>query len=170
MKRIKKILVLVFFSSLLFHGCRPTNKSTSAFLPPTVDLIREEAGGDILIKVFASGATQAECIENAQYNAVREVVFRGIKGARDQRALVLGANPEEKYREYFSKFFAKDGPYKSYVFLNNRGNIDKNDRFESASGRGRRNIGSKRAERMSIGVEVTVKKEELKRELEKNLF
>ena len=165
------VLAVISFATLVsFEACRPSIKSTSAFQTFTTQFIREEAGGVILLKSFGSGYTQAECIQNAKYNAVRDVIFKGVSGANDQRPLLMGANPEEKYRNFFTGFFAQDGPFNSFVSItnNNRRNIDKNDRFVlDGSAPGRKAIDSRRAERKTIGVEIVIKKEELRREMEK---
>lgn len=165
------VLAVISFATLVsFEACRPSIKSTSAFQTFTTQFIREEAGGVILVKSFGSGYTQAECIQNAKYNAVRDVIFKGVSGANDQRPLLMGANPEEKYRNFFTGFFAQDGPFNSFVSTSNRGNIDKNDRVVlDGGGPGRRAIDSRRAERQTIGVEVIIKKEELRKEMEKLL-
>ena len=164
-------LAVIFLTSLVgFEACRPAIKSTSAFQTFTTQFIREEAAGVILLKSFGSGYTQAECIQNAKYNAVRDVIFKGVSGANDQRPLLMGANPEEKYRNFFTGFFAQDGPFNSFVSTSNRGNIDKNDRVVlDGGGPGRRAIDSRSAERQTIGVEVIIKKEELRKEMGKLL-
>jgi hypothetical protein len=159
---------LLLFLSLLVFGCRPANKSTSAYLTQTPSFIREEPSGILIIKSFGSGYTQAECIENAMYNGIREVIFNGIKGSSDQRPLIGGANPEMQYSAYFSSFFSKNGPYTNFVSTSNRGNIDKNDRFEVSSAStqlGRRSVTSRRSERLSIGVELVIKKGDLSKEI-----
>ena len=128
-------LAVIFLTSLVgFEAWRPAIKSTSAFQTFTTQFIREEAAGVILLKSFGSGYTQAECIQNAKYNAVRDVIFKGVSGANDQRPLLMGANPEEKYRNFFTGFFAQDGPFNSFVSTSNRGNIDKNDRLDLRDG------------------------------------
>jgi hypothetical protein len=164
-------LAVIFLTTLVgFEACRPAIKSTSAFQTFTTQFIREEAGGVILLKSFGSGYTQTECIQNAKYNAVRDVIFKGVSGANDQRPLLMGANPEEKYRNFFTGFFVQDGPFNSFVSTSNRGNIDKSDRVVlDGVGPGRRAIDSRRAERQTIGVEVIIKKEELRKEIEKLL-
>jgi hypothetical protein len=169
MKQSLVLTALCLASLIAIESCRPAVKSTSAFQNFTTQYIREEAGGVIVLKSYGAGYTQAECIQNAKYNAVRDVIFKGISGARDQRPLIMGANPEEKYRSYFTGFFAADGPYNSYVSTSNRGNIDKNDRFVVDGGGvpGRRSVTSRKVERQTIGVEVVIKKEDLRVEMEK---
>lgn len=162
---------LTFFVFTLFNfGCRQTNKSTSSYLINSTDFIREEPGGVLILKSFGSGYTQNECIQNAKYNALRDLIFKGIKGSKDPRPLMAGANPEEKYKDYFTKFFAINGPYLDYITTANRTNIDKNDRYEVSGSVGRRKFGSRRAERMTIGTELVVQKEILANEIEKLLF
>jgi len=168
MKATIFLTAICFITLIGYEACRPAIKSTSAFQSFSTQFIREEAGGIIILKSYGSGYTQAECIQNAKYNSVRDIIFKGISGANDQRPLLMGANPEEKYRTYFSGFFAQDGPFNSFVSTSNRGNIDKNYRVVTdGGGPGRRAIDSRRTERQTIGVEVVVKKEELRREMEK---
>ena len=143
-------------------SCRSANVSIFAYIKPEITLLREMPNGTILVKAFGSGFNQMECIENAKMSAVREVIFNGISGSKP---LIGGANTEEKNKEYFTSFFSMDGPFNKFVYLSNRGNIDKDDRFEVRGSRGRRGVLSRRTDRLSIGVELEIEREALRVEL-----
>ena len=157
------ILVVCLF---IFFGCKVSNDSVFSYTKPEIILVTEIANGNLSVKSFGVGYTQRECIENAKINAVRELIFKGINGSKP---LLGGSNSEENNKNYFSSFFSSDGPYNNYVYLSNRGNIDKNDRFEVNGSRGRRKVTSRRTDRLLIGVDLILEKDLLKKELSDKL-
>lgn len=67
---------------------------------------------------------------------MREVLFKGIidgKGDCDKRPLITEVNAEEKYEDYFVKFFADKGPYTKYVVMKDERIEDKILRDRQAS-------------------------------------
>jgi hypothetical protein len=153
-------LALIVLSSCL--SCRSANSSTFSYTKPEIILLREMPNGTIFVRAFGSGFNQMECIENAKLSAIREVIFNGVNGSKP---LIGGANTEEKNKEYFTSFFSTDGPFNKFVYLSNRGNIDKDDRFEVKGSRGRRGVLSRRTDRLLIGVELEIERESLRLEL-----
>jgi hypothetical protein len=143
-------------------SCRTTNSSVFSYTKPEIILLSEMPNGTVVVKSFGSGYTQMECVENAKMSAIKEIIFKGINGSKP---LIGGSNFEENNKNYFSNFFSSDGPYNNYVYLSNRGNIDKDDRFEVKGSRGRRKITSRRTDRLLIGVELVIERESLRTEL-----
>lgn len=161
-----KYLTFKFFLASLFIAsflsCRSANISTFSYTEPEIILLREMPNGTIFVKAFGSGFNQMECIENAKMNAIRKVIFNGVNGSKP---LIGGSNIEEKNKDYFTSFFSMDGPFNKFVYLSNRGNIDKDDRFEVKGSRGRRGLLSRRTDRLLIGVELEIERESLRFEL-----
>jgi hypothetical protein len=158
---MKKNIVYLLIGLLTFYSCRPVQNTTSAYNTFDVQYLGEEGYGKLVLKVFASGNSQKECIENAKLSALREVLFKGVNRANDSRPLIGGANPEEKYKSFFNDFFSDQSSINSIVALNSNGNIDKNDRMRVKSNTGRRTQSSYRAKKLNIGVELIVDKNSL---------
>lgn len=162
---MKNLIFKFCFAAFLIvscFSCRSANVSTFSYIKPEITLLKEMPNGTIFVRAFGSGFNQMECIENAKMNAIREVIFNGINGSKP---LIGGANTEEKNKEFFTSFFSVDGQFNNFVYLSNRGNIDKDDRFEVKGSRGRRGVLSRRTDRLSIGVELEIKREALRVEL-----
>lgn len=76
--------------------------------------------GTVRLQAWGTGATRAEAIENAKRNAVRDVIFKGIKsgsGECNHNPLLYEVNAQEKYENYFNAFFVNGGAYTLYTSL-----------------------------------------------------
>lgn len=158
---MKKSIVLILMGLFVFCSCRPVRNTTSAYNNFDVQYIGEEGYGKIILKVFASGNSQSECIENARIIAIREILFKGNSSANEKRPLIGGANPEEKYKEFFTELFSDKKKIKSIAYLNSGGNISRNDRMRINSTIGQNTNSSIRAKKLNIGVEIVVDKSSL---------
>lgn len=79
-----------------------------------------ELDGSQTLRVLGYGRNRSDAKEQAMKNAVKAVVFDGIRdGGEDcnTRPLVTEVNAKERYEEYFNIFFADGGEYKKYVSL-----------------------------------------------------
>lgn len=77
-----------------------------------------ELDGSQTLRVWGTGRNRKDAVEQAKKNAVREVIFKGIRGGEcEMKPLVPEVNAEEKYESYFNKFFKDDGLYKFFVTL-----------------------------------------------------
>lgn len=79
-----------------------------------------ELDGSQTIKAWGKGASRKDAVEQAKKNAIRDVVFKGIKDG-DQgcqlKPLLTVINAEEKYQTYFNTFFKDGGEFTKYVSL-----------------------------------------------------
>lgn len=102
------------------------------------------------------GVSKADAIEQAKKNAVADVLFKGIKdnGPCNTTPLVLEVNARERYAEYFNPFFSDGGEYKKFV------------REETGNQASR--LEAKGTSINNWGVIVTVDREGLRRQLEKD--
>jgi hypothetical protein len=158
---MKNNIIYVLIGLCIFCSCRPVRNTTSAYNKFDVQYLGEEGYGKVILKVYASGNSQRECIENAKIIALREILFKGISSENNKRPLIGGPNPEEKYKEFFTELFSDKNQIKSVAFLNAGGNISKNDRMRINSTIGQNTNSSIRAKKLNIGVEIVIDKSSL---------
>lgn len=76
--------------------------------------------GTLRVRAWGTGHNRAAAIENAKRNALRDVLFKGIKSGSaecNQNPLIYEVNAQERYEDYFNAFFAEGGAYMRYAFL-----------------------------------------------------
>lgn len=79
-----------------------------------------ELDGSVTLKAWGNGRNRADAVEQAKKNAVRDVIFTSIlEGKQDcaKKPLITEVNAEEKYEDYFNKFFADGGEFKNFITL-----------------------------------------------------
>lgn len=120
-KRFTSVMVILSGVAII-SSCatsNPTNKiaGNATF---TIDCYGSEMDGSITLKSWGNGRNYFDATEQAKKNAVREVLFKGIKTGQagcPKSPLVLEINAEQKYEDYFAAFFADKGPYTEFVSL-----------------------------------------------------
>jgi hypothetical protein len=108
-------VILVFF--VFITSCKVKGVLPSNFKAET-QCLENLMTGDIRIVAFGSGISKIEAIQMAQKNAVRDILFNGLKGGNSKCfkiAILSKPNIEESNLPYFEAFFKDDGPYKKYV-------------------------------------------------------
>lgn len=115
-----------------------------------------EQDGSQTLRAWGKGTSKGDAIEQAKKNAVYDVLFKGIKGSGEcnQTPLVLEVNARERYAEYFNPFFSDGGEYRKFV--------------KEESGNEASRLEAKGRSITSYGVIVTVDREKLRRQLEKD--
>ncbi len=115
--------------------------------------------GSKLIKVWSYSKNPKHAISSAMKNAVHGMIFKGYagggQGCTPFKALVSSPDVEEKFKEFFDKFFADGGEYMKYVSAATDGSIAPGDRLKI----------SKRE--YKIGVVVNIQSDQLRKRLEK---
>ena len=111
------------------------------------------------IKVWSYGANAVVARDQAMKNAVHGVIFRGIPGNPSKRInalppLVDEFGAEDKYGEFFDRFFADGGDYLRYVTKTGSDSTNEVLKYD------RKNY--------KVGVIVTVQYDALREMLEKN--
>ena len=77
-----------------------------------------EQDGSQTLRAWGEGRNKADAVEQANKNAVRDVIFKGIRAGKadcNMRPLVTEVNAQEKYEDYFNRFFMDNGEYRKYV-------------------------------------------------------
>lgn len=116
-----------------------------------------ELDGSVTLKAWGNGRNRADAVEQAKKNAVRDVIFTSIlEGKQDcaKKPLITEVNAEEKYEDYFNKFFADGGEFKNFITL-------KDERIGEKISRDRK----KARESVTNGLVVRVLRAELKSKL-----
>ena len=116
------MLSLIFLLSLGFSSCRrdivlPDQYSYVNF---ETECLGTNMDGTMRLRAWGSGPTRAAAIENAKRNAIRDVIFKGIKkgsGEFNRNPLTYEVNAQERYEDYFNAFFADGGAYTLYSSL-----------------------------------------------------
>lgn len=84
----------------------------------TTECLGVELDGSQTLKAWGKGRNRTDAIEQAYKNAVRDVIFKGISKGNSEcnmKPIVFEVNAQEKYEDYFNKFFADGGAYKEFV-------------------------------------------------------
>ncbi|RXR20608.1 hypothetical protein EQG63_01355 [Flavobacterium amnicola] len=149
-----KLTLIVFF--LVFVSANAQKKIAGNYIYKT-ECMGVELDGSVTLKAWGNGRNRADAVEQAKKNAVRDVIFINIlEGKQDcaKKALILEVNAEEKYEDYFNKFFADGGEFKNFITL-------KDERIGEKISRDRK----KARESVTHGLIVRVLRSELKSKL-----
>lgn len=82
------------------------------------ECIGVELDGSQTVKAWGQGRNRTDAIEQAKKQALKDVLFHGINNGKSDcsnKALLLEVNAEEKYENYFAKFFTDEGEFLNYV-------------------------------------------------------
>lgn len=115
-------LFLILILSLGLGSCRrdtvlPDNYSYVNF---ETECLGSSMNGTMRLRAWGSGPNRAAAIENAKRNAIRDVIFKGIKSGSSEcnhNPLTYEVNAQERYEDYFNAFFADGGAYTRYASL-----------------------------------------------------
>lgn len=108
-KILKSTLSLIII--LEFHSCNPKIQSYAA----EVNFLHREAQGVISVKSTGYGKNQIEAVADAQINAFKVLLFKGLPGTELNLPLIENENDaKSKHSDYFKKFF-EQGIYKTFI-------------------------------------------------------
>ena len=114
------------------------------------------SNGTYLVKVWSYSKKADVAMEQAKKNAVHGIIFKGFsdsKGGQSQKALARDPNVEQEKADFFKDYFADGGKYMKFVSVTNDGAIGAGDRIK---------VGKE----YKVGVIVSVRKEDLRKDLE----
>ncbi|WP_321342965.1 hypothetical protein [uncultured Draconibacterium sp.] len=125
---MKKFIKLNFLFILFFLlSCSP-KIIHSGYYSFESECLGVELEGSQTLKAWGRGKNRKDAVEQARKNAVRDVIFNGIrKGSADcnLKPIILEVNAHERYEDYFNAFFADDGPYKDFITNDDRAPVEK---------------------------------------------
>lgn len=108
MKHTYKFLFVIIIG---LQSCSPKLQPYSA----EVNFIYKEATGTIAVKSTGYGNNQTDAVSDAQKNAFKVILFKGLPGTELNVPLIENENEaKSKYSDYFKKFF-DDEHYKTFM-------------------------------------------------------
>lgn len=109
---MKNLVKSLFIITLLgFFSCSPQVKPYSA----EVNYINKEAAGTITVKSTGYGKNKEKAMIDAQKNAFRVILFKGLPGTQLNVPMVDNENEaRSKNTAYFEKFFDQEF-YKTFI-------------------------------------------------------
>ncbi|MBL0047198.1 MAG: hypothetical protein IPP32_03775 [Bacteroidetes bacterium] len=119
MRQLTKLsLISVLIASMLyFSACHPQKKIAGNYTYET-ECMGTEMDGSQTLKAWGYGKNRVDAVEQAKKNAVRDVLFKGIRNGKTEcnvKPVVFDVNAQEKYEDFFNKFFADGGDFTQYV-------------------------------------------------------
>ncbi|WP_319591085.1 hypothetical protein [uncultured Draconibacterium sp.] len=87
-----------------------------------------ELDGSQTLKAWGRGKNRKDAVEQAKKNAVRDVIFKGIRKGSPEcnlKPILVEVNAHERHEDYFNAFFADDGPYKDFITNDDRAPVEK---------------------------------------------
>ncbi|MDE5736323.1 MAG: hypothetical protein K2L03_05555 [Bacteroidales bacterium] len=102
---------------LTFAACNQS-KNLGGYYTYQTECLGSELDGSYTLRAWGIGRNQVDALAQARKNALRDVIFKGIsKGKSDCeiKPILMEVNAEEKYRDYFNRFFADGGEFEHYV-------------------------------------------------------
>ncbi len=134
---IKLIKIISFVVISVIFSCN-TPKYIDGNYSFETECLGVKMDGSQTLKVWGSGRTKSEAVEQSKKNAVRDVLFKGIRKGKTECSLkpvIVMVNAQEKNETYFNRFFANNGAYNEYVtgysskskihiFKEKRGDVD----------------------------------------------
>ena len=155
--------VVLLLSLAIFVACSRkvtvVENSVAGYYNYESTIVEVGVQGTSVIKAWGTGKTVEKAKEDAKRNAVYSVLFKGFPStanvnSTDLRPMITEANAEQKYNDYFTKFFADGGKYLQYVqFTDKKGELGLGDAV-------------KKDGMFKIGVVVVVDKSGLRKEME----
>ena len=115
---MKKSLFFIFIIVVaVFTSCGSV-KST-AYMDYKTQYIGSELDGSVTLRSFGRGRTAIDSYEQAQKQAVYDVLFTIItkKDGSTIKPLILEVNAKEKYEAYFDNFFKDKGEFNNFCSM-----------------------------------------------------
>ena len=157
--KVKKIKVVgaALIAVTMFSSSYAQQQHTAANYNNETECMGVELDGSQTVKAWGKGKDRNDAVEQARKNAVRDVIFKGIRNGNDEcnmKPLIVEVQAAEKYEDYFFEFFADGGKYAQFV-------SDVDESLFPKIKKDRRAQGSE----VSYGVIIRVLRQELKKQL-----
>lgn len=109
---MNKLNKFIFFIALIvFCSCSPKIQTYTS----EVNFLYKEAQGTIAVKSTGYGKNQSDAVMDAQKNAFKVILFKGLPGTELNVPLIENENDAKlKHAAYFKKFF-DEGNYKTFM-------------------------------------------------------
>jgi hypothetical protein len=109
----QKIILGIMIIMGLF-SCSPKIQPNSSYSREVNFLFNEEQG-TMVVQTTGYGKNQSEAVEDAQVNAIKVLLFKGLPGTELNVPLIENENDaNSKYRDYFQNLF-QQGNYIKFI-------------------------------------------------------
>lgn len=118
MNSFGKLLIATLFTIPAIRIYGQTN--AAAYSTYNVECLGVELDGSQTLRAWGLGKNKKDAVEQAQKEAVRTVIFKGIHegiSGCNTKPIIFEVNAEEKYEDYFNAFFKDGGEYLKYVSM-----------------------------------------------------
>ena len=109
----------IFTVAIIMASCVSTSKNkVSGFYSYETICVGANPDGSQRVKGYGKAASKAEAIEMAKKNALKDVIFKGIRGGSqgcEVKSVIFDPNLEQTRSDYFNKFFSTGGDYTKFV-------------------------------------------------------
>ncbi len=119
MKHIIALVSIIVFLSTGAQAQRKQRQISGNYTYQT-ECMGVEMDGSQTLKTWGAGKNRKDAVEQAKKNAVRDVLFVGIRNGKqecNQKPVIFEVNAQEKYEDYFNAFFSDEGPYKEFISM-----------------------------------------------------
>jgi hypothetical protein len=129
MKIITKITLLSVLAAgmLIAPSCDPQKRISGDYSYQS-ECLGVEMDGSQTLKVWGAGKNREDAVEQAKKNGIRDVLFKGIRSGKPDcnvKPVINEVNAQEKYEDYFNKFFSDNGPYKEFISMKDESFVPK---------------------------------------------
>jgi hypothetical protein len=119
---MKKIFLFLAFIICIGTSCKVLypQKKISGNYNKESECLGLELDGSQTIKAWGTGRGRGDAISQAKKNAVRDVLFNGIRNGKqecNQKPIIFEVNAQEKYEDYFNQFFKDGGIYENFISM-----------------------------------------------------
>lgn len=150
---LKELKSTGFFLMLIisFFACKTKETySVAGYYKNETECLDNRLDGSLILKAWGRGKNEHDGVEQAKKNALKDVLFNGIKKNQDYiKPLIIEVNAETKYEDYWNKFFSTNGLYLNFVSLQ----------------KGVKKTELKSGEEVTYGIMVRVLRQNLKKQL-----
>jgi len=131
---MKKILWIFFYLPVFVFAQKNSNTGKISF---DSECMGAELDGSQTLKAWGTGRNYSDACEQAKKNAVRDVLFKGIKngyGDCNSIPVIMSQSAKFDYEDYFNSFFADGGKFSQFVNTKDERNLKKLKREKIKNG------------------------------------
>ena len=126
--KTRTILYMAILAVVLL-ACKPKEYIAGHYNYDT-ECLGKNLDGSQLVKTWGTGMDVKEARENAFKEALRDVMFKGIRNGSDEckvSPMITDVNAMERHEDYFNGFFSDRGDYRDFIEEQNKKSFKNED-------------------------------------------
>jgi hypothetical protein len=115
---MRKSALLLLVIAYILNSCGTIKNENLEYYSFETECLGVELDGSQTVRAWGLGKNNADAIEQAKKNALRDVLFNGIRNGKSDCnlvPLVVEVNAQKKYAKYFYNFFSNYRVYSKYI-------------------------------------------------------